>query len=228
MNVYIDEQDKAIAQSKVTIAPLEEEKLVQEVCRIMLFRERLKPGVPVAHADLIKNVPKKQAASMVVKLAQSKLMNGLGLEMQELRLPGSDAKYYVLRSWMPAALRLRWLQQPRGSLVEQQGFEAVVLALTLMSGEKISERELWLLLEDLGVRKDQQHGTLGAVPQELLKGMVTSRYLKATKTKGPEPEVQYEWGVNAQSELTMEKVKKYISEITAGARRPAAAPPAVT
>lgn len=35
----------------------EEEKLVQEVCRIMLFRERLKPGVPVAHADLIKNVP---------------------------------------------------------------------------------------------------------------------------------------------------------------------------
>lgn len=48
-------------------------------------------------------------------------------------------KFYVLRSWMPAALRLRWLQQPRGALVEQQGFQVVVLALTLMSGERISE-----------------------------------------------------------------------------------------
>lgn len=30
--------------------------MVQEVCRTMLFRQRLKPGVPVSRTDLIKNM----------------------------------------------------------------------------------------------------------------------------------------------------------------------------
>ncbi len=29
---------------------------MQEVCRLMLFRERLRPGVPVPHTDLIKHI----------------------------------------------------------------------------------------------------------------------------------------------------------------------------
>ena len=68
-----------------------------------------------------------------------------GIQSAHSRVGGGGAagdaftKFYVLRSWMPAALRMRWLQRPRGALVEQEGFEVLVLALTLMSGERISE-----------------------------------------------------------------------------------------
>ncbi len=38
------------------------------------------------------------------------------------------------------------------------------------------------------------------------------RYLKQSKTTGPDPEFQYEWGVNTHSELTTAKVNAYINQ----------------
>ena len=53
--------------------------------------------------------------------------------------------WYVLRSWMPAALRLKYLQEVRlpqkdpPVQLARQGFHTVVLALIYMDGERTTE-----------------------------------------------------------------------------------------
>lgn len=227
MSKYEAESNEAVhtTKRKFALSDLEEEKMVLEVCRTMLFRERLKPGVPVSRTELIKNIGKKGVSSMILKLAQTKLFFATGLEMHELRVSASpkDAGilYYVLRSWMPVTLRQQFLEE--GQPLQQQqvalkGFYTVVLALIHMDGERTSESSLWRLLGDVGISKhdDEDHPTLGVRVEDALKGMIARRYLNRSKGGGAEPEFTYEWGPNAKSEVTTQQVQNYIQQ-TVGA-----------
>jgi hypothetical protein len=54
---------------------------------------------------------------------------------------GADdgAKYYVLRSYLPAAVRKDFLQRRAPDAVPTQAFELTVLALIVMNGDRISD-----------------------------------------------------------------------------------------
>lgn len=57
---------------------------------------------------------------------------------------GTDdgAKYYVLRSYLPAAVRKDFLQRRTPDAVPTQAFELTVLALIVMNGDRISDGRL--------------------------------------------------------------------------------------
>ena len=54
---------------------------------------------------------------------------------------GTDdgAKYYVLRSYLPSAVRKDFLQRRAPDAVPTQAFELTVLALIVMNGDRISD-----------------------------------------------------------------------------------------
>jgi hypothetical protein len=56
-------------------------------------------------------------------------------------LAGTDdgAKYYVLRSYLPKAVRSDFLQRKAPDAVPTQAFELTVLALIVMNGDRISD-----------------------------------------------------------------------------------------
>lgn len=222
MRRYEADSKYAVASSNVTLSTLEEEKLVLEVCRTMLFRERLKPGVPVSRADLLKTMDwRKGAASVVLKLAQTKLLFATGLEMCELSAAtgAKDAGngYFVLRSWMPVALRQRFLvdkQQIPEQQLALEGLTTVVLALIRMDGEITSETTLWRLLEDVGIRKKEEEGhpKFGITVEEALKGMIARKYLKVSREGGAENDLKYEWGTAANTQAITKHVQDFIHQ----------------
>jgi hypothetical protein len=58
-----------------------------------------------------------------------------------LNSAGTDdgAKYYVLRSYLPSAVRKDFLQRRAPDAVPTQAFELTVLALIVMNGDRISD-----------------------------------------------------------------------------------------
>lgn len=226
MRRYEADSKYAVDSSKVILSTLEEEKLVLEVCRTMLFRERLKPGVPVSRADLVKTMDARRgAASVVLKLAQTKLLFATGLEMCELSAAtgakdaggGTGGGHFVLRSWMPVALRQRFLidkQQIPEQQLALEGLTTIVLALIRMDGEITSETTLWRLLEDVGIRKKQEEGhpKFGITVEEALKGMIARKYLKVSREGGAENDLKYEWGTAANTPATTKHVQDFIQQ----------------
>ena len=78
----------------------EQEKLLRDVMRLMLFRQKSQPDVPVQRNDLTKlilasytNVKKGNVSNAIIALAQEKFAKAMGLDMRELKvMPVSKGK----------------------------------------------------------------------------------------------------------------------------------------
>lgn len=66
----------------------EQDKLVREVMRFMIFRQSEKPEVPVPRGELSKitSSHKKANGRFIIKLAQARFCKSMGLELKELKV----------------------------------------------------------------------------------------------------------------------------------------------
>lgn len=219
---YTGEAERAVADNRTPLSVTEEEKLVRDVMRFMIFRNETKPNVPVPRGDLTKLFPahRKGASGMVIKMAQAKFPDALGMEMKEIKVAsakapaGTDdgAKYFVLRSYLPAAVRQEFLQ--RSSAPPEQAFELTVLALIVMNGDRISDEDLWRLLDEVGIQTGptaRPHPVFGKA-EDKIKHMVTKKFLREQKARGGEQGKFYEWGANAEDEIGRTAVDTFIKQ----------------
>ncbi len=78
----------------------EQEKLLREVMRLMLFRQKAQPDVPVPRNDLTKVIlasyndgKKSNIGNAIIALAQESFAQVMGMDMRELRIaPVSKGK----------------------------------------------------------------------------------------------------------------------------------------
>jgi len=78
----------------------EQEKLLREVMRLMLFRQKAQPDVPVPRNDLTKVIlasykdgKKSNIGNAIIALAQESFAKVMGMDMRELRIaPVSKGK----------------------------------------------------------------------------------------------------------------------------------------
>lgn len=81
----------------------EQEKLLREVMRLMLFRQKSQPDVPVPRNDLTKLIlasyhssKKTNVSNAIIALAQESFAKTMGLEMRELKVkPVSKGKIKI-------------------------------------------------------------------------------------------------------------------------------------
>ena len=83
----------AVKHSKLQLLLQEQEKLVREVMRHVLFRQKAQPDVPVPRNDLTKlilasykDVKKSNVSNAIIALAQASFAKVMGMELRELRV----------------------------------------------------------------------------------------------------------------------------------------------
>ncbi|KAL3159225.1 hypothetical protein ABBQ32_011201 [Trebouxia sp. C0010 RCD-2024] len=141
-----------------TLSTQEQEKLMRDVMRHMLFRQKALPNVPVPRNDLTKVIlasykdTKKdpKLGNAIIALAQEYFPKTIGMEMKELRVAPiskgkskiadnetAGSKFYVLRSLVPRNWRKKFIvdddQSPSRHLL------IVLLMLIKCHGDKLAE-----------------------------------------------------------------------------------------
>lgn len=222
------------AKLRVRMSDTEYDQLVKAVVRHVVFRQHQKPGEPIARAELTdvvgKATTKKNVSSAVLPAAQSQLASVFGLHLKEVakrargqhgQAPAADAssgaKVFLVRSLVPQGLRKEVLVD--AGAAPAQALTMLILGLVRVAGGKLSEDELWRLLEELGVSKEEPHPEFGDVKSHLA-AFVKQRYLIESKVQGPEGEMrELEWGEQAEQEFpnnTMNDWTKKVVGNTAG------------
>ncbi|KAA6415251.1 MAG: hypothetical protein FRX49_13668 [Trebouxia sp. A1-2] len=197
----------------------EQEKLLREVMRLMLFRQKAQPDVPVPRNDLTKVIlasykdgKKSNMGNAIVALAQESFAKVMGMDMRELRIApvskgksritendAGGSKFYVLRSLVPTNWKRKFVadesQNPSRHLL------IILLMLIKCQGDKLSEEDMWQYLSELGVQQREVHFKLGKVEDEI-KTLVQKKYLIQRKQNGADGNsFTYEAGPNATDEL---------------------------
>lgn len=197
----------------------EQEKLLREVMRVMLFRQKAQPDVPVPRNDLTKVIlasykdgKKSNISNAIIALAQESFAKVMGMDMRELRIApvskgksritdndAGGSKFYVLRSLVPTNWKRKFVadesQNPSRHLL------IILLMLIKCQGDKLSEEDMWQYLSELGVHQREVHFKLGKVEDEI-KTLVQKKYLIQRKQNGADGNsFTYEAGPNATDEL---------------------------
>lgn len=197
----------------------EQEKLLREVMRVMLFRQKAQPDVPVPRNDLTKVIlasykdgKKSNISNAIIALAQESFAKVMGMDMRELRIApvskgksritdndAGGSKFYVLRSLVPTNWKRKFVadesQNPSRHLL------IILLMLIKCQGDKLSEEDVWQYLSELGVHQREVHFKLGKVEDEI-KTLVQKKYLIQRKQNGADGNsFTYEAGPNATDEL---------------------------
>ncbi|DBB11961.1 TPA: hypothetical protein ACH3X3_006089 [Trebouxia sp. C0006] len=200
-------------------AQQEQEKLLREVMRLMLFRQKAQPDVPVPRNDLTKVIlasykdgKKSNIGNAIIALAQESFAKVMGMDMRELRIApvskgksritdndAGGSKFYVLRSLVPTNWKRKFVtdesQNPSWHLL------IILLMLIKCQGDKLSEEDMWQYLSELGVQQREVHFKLGKVEDEI-KTLVQKKYLIQRKQNGADGNsFTYEAGPNATDEL---------------------------
>lgn len=215
-------KEAAAAREKLKISGPELDSLVRTVMRHVLFKQHQLPGVPISRTeltDLMAKATKQRVSTFVILTAQAKFVQTFGLHMKEVvrRTKASATqgvegqKSYVMRTLLPAPLRREFLADAREGT--PRALLLLLLTLVKLNSEKITDDELWRLLEEVGVPREGQHPKFGST-KDLLQTFVKQRYLVETRIQGPEGEQrQYEWGENAADEFQGNTIEKWVKEL---------------
>ncbi|KAK9862947.1 hypothetical protein WJX84_004989 [Apatococcus fuscideae] len=178
VNFYITEGDTLQAPAKLSVE--ERDKVIREAMRLMLFKQHSKPDQPVRRQEIVDAINSttlhrpSNLSSYVIKQAQRRFAEVMGLEMKEIELKvhlsqgkgksklgggSSSSSAYVLRSLLPASIREKYVEA--GNVQYDKGFAMVVFSLLATNAGKISDGDLWAYLEQIGVTKGEVHPTFG-------------------------------------------------------------------
>ncbi|KAJ7530954.1 hypothetical protein O6H91_14G026100 [Diphasiastrum complanatum] len=199
-----NEDDDGIAAAAASQgAPVSREEfdaLVAEMVRFMLFKNHQQAGVPVKREELAqlgcKNYKHRFLVGQVIKEAQRKLRTIFGMEMKELirvRQPTvtrgransqavTEVKTYILRSTVPEALRMKYVDSPEASAISSLAL--IVVGIIQLAGDSISEENLWLHLQRLGIKEhDDKHPVFGNIKQSV-EMIAKQRYIQKERMEG--------------------------------------------
>lgn len=171
------------------------------VIRHFIFKNSEKPGQPIPRNEISSLITgtitdgsgKSRLPGLVIAHARWKLAEGFGLEAKELtkavagnktsRVNDSEgAKYFVLHTIVPPPLFTAFLQQEENKSATDafRGFVMLILSLIELQGGKVFEDELWNLLAEVGITRNEEHPSLGKI-DTLLDEMLKLRYITAGK-----------------------------------------------
>lgn len=177
-----------------TVSQQEQDQLVQQLMRMMLFQQQKRPGVPVRQSELASLVNsayqgqrKKGLSSLIIAQAQHKFVELLGMEMAMFKLrtgkaatsqeaPSEGPASYVLRNLVPDDLRSLCVQPSKPAKLDH-ALSLVILQLIHHSNGPLYEDEMWRLLEKLAVVKGKAHPIFQVKPEDQLNGMLQRRIL---------------------------------------------------
>lgn len=226
------------AETKLESLDLSEEvwmELVSRVVRHVIFKSQ-RSGAPITRPELsqvvledsrLKELGRKGLATLVIAVAQHKLLDAFGLEMKEVSrvrprhaayadrkkaLTGdAEVRVFILRSALPTHLR-RYSQLSRDDSSRALAF--VVTTLVKLAGDSLGEDALWKYLGELGIKKGaRDHPAFGDVEDELKK-LVRQRYLIKEKcTQGLGEDYEYQLAENAVDKFPREKMDAHFKEL---------------
>ncbi|KIY93230.1 hypothetical protein MNEG_14734 [Monoraphidium neglectum] len=199
----------------------------------MLFKQHEKPDVPVKRQELLeacfgdykKHKASKKLPSLVIRVAQGRIISILGIEMQEIargaaatRKRGlaqddgpSSTQTYILRSVLPLEMRRQLVDNRADD--QPVGFMMVVLSLIHSNGGTMELEELWRHLKQLGVAAgDVEHPQFGK-SEDMLKELEKTRFIIRSQqhdTAGVKTLLQ--WGERAVSELGTAAIQRWTEE----------------
>uniref|UniRef100_A0A0D6R228 MAGE domain-containing protein n=1 Tax=Araucaria cunninghamii TaxID=56994 RepID=A0A0D6R228_ARACU len=223
-----DGDGENLSQADVSVE--EQDKLVAEMMRYMLFKNHQHPGVPVKREELTqlvtKNYRQRNLPNLVITQAQKKFASIFGYEMKELQRSRpsrnnsvrssqqstTEAKSYILKSMLPEELRTRFVEDKGSS--QLLGLTFVVVGILQLAGGKIPEDTLWQHLRRLGLDEhDEGHPVFGNVKQAM-ETIAKQRYIQKEKVSGQEGDMTvYELAERALDEVVGRRLKESIMQI---------------
>ncbi|KAK9822858.1 hypothetical protein WJX81_005291 [Elliptochloris bilobata] len=219
-------REEVKSREKLGVTEQEAEQLVAGVMRYMLFRQAQKPDQPVRREDIARQAMGKyqgmRMAGPIIARAQEKFAAEFGLEMKQMELHQAAMKSskltgsfnvtvaYVLRSILPTALLAFAYPNPE----PLYALAIIIMSVIHLSGDSVSEVELWQQLEDLGLQKAGRQKAFKGTAQEQLQLLVKQRYLvEVTQGRGAEVERTYELGDNGSTAMNDERIKDFIKQV---------------
>jgi len=208
------------------ITEAEEDRLVRNVMRYMLFHQQQKNSVPVKRQELTNIILKnnkggkaaKNLGGRIIKRVAWEFVKRFGMEMKGIETKRSTihgeqetgAKVYVLRSLLRSNLRNLSKSLPAQL---NQSLAMVLMCIILLAGGKISEDDLESQIAKIGVDLKSRHPTLGK-PADQLQTLIQKRYLAERKANGPDDVCkEYAIGDNFHDEVQNDKLSGFIEKI---------------
>eukprot|EP00057_Strongylocentrotus_purpuratus_P003453 XP_003726683.1 PREDICTED: melanoma-associated antigen G1 [Strongylocentrotus purpuratus] len=211
------QQTQSLTQAKRAADSLPKEVIAQKVSDLvqyMMIMEAKKN--PVKRSDLNKNVLKEHRAILpeVLRMAKLKLDEIFGYELVEAEQGGGKTKtkcYFLLNTLSNDLTQ----DLVRNDDEVKFGLLFIILALIFMNEGTMSDGQMWLLLEKLGLDPDRKdHPVYGDVRKLITQDFTKQLYLDCQKIPNTEPiECEYRWGLRAQKEMDKEKVLNLVAKI---------------
>ncbi|XP_052799990.1 non-structural maintenance of chromosomes element 3 homolog [Mya arenaria] len=201
-------------QSQKAMASLdkeEQERIVNDTVKYLLIIDNKK--IPIKKADINKQVLKEssKAFPIVIKEVAKRLKLLFGIDLVELEEKQKGSYILINRLDIDAETNhLTWSEEDDS----KHGLLMIVLSIIFMSGNVISDNQLWSALKKFGVDQDLPHEVFGDVKKLVTQEWVRQCYLEITRQPNTEPPLsEVRWGQRAHLETTKRNVLGYVSKI---------------
>ncbi|XP_053375568.1 non-structural maintenance of chromosomes element 3 homolog [Mercenaria mercenaria] len=205
---------QSLTQSQKAIASMdrgEQERIVNDTVKFLLVLDQKK--MPIKKADINKHVLKEHSKAFPVIIAEAakRLSKVFGIEVKELEEKQKGS--YILLNKLEISSddnHLIWGEEDDS----KRGLLMVVLSLIFMSGNVITDNQLWSGLKKFGIEPDVPHEVFNDVKKLIMQEWVRQCYLEITRMPNTDPPLsEIKWGQRAQQEITKRNVLSFVSKI---------------
>ncbi|XP_052226925.1 non-structural maintenance of chromosomes element 3 homolog isoform X2 [Dreissena polymorpha] len=189
----------------------ERERLINDVVKYLLILDQKK--IPIKKADINKHVLKESSKAFphVIREAAKRLEHLFGISLVELEDKHKGSFILVNNLELDKdSYHLTWSEEEEC----KQGLLIVVLSIIFMSGNVVTDSQLWSALKKFGVDQDQTHEVFGNVKKLITQEWARQCYLELTTLPNTDPPiVEVRWGQRVHQETTKRKILEYVSKI---------------
>ncbi|XP_004690130.1 PREDICTED: melanoma-associated antigen B2 [Condylura cristata] len=206
------DEDECLGASAASPCSLKDPLTRKAGILVQYLLRKYKVKEPITQEEMLKVIKKKYKEHFpeILRRTCARLELVFGIDLKE----GDPAGHtYVLISKM--ALPHREDADSADLGLPKNGLLLPLLGMIFMSGDRITEEELWKFLNVLGIYEGRRHFIFGEPRKLITQDLVQEQYLEYRQVPGSNPpRYEFLWGPRAYAETSKMKVLEFLAKVS--------------
>ncbi|KAG8508846.1 Melanoma-associated antigen B4 [Galemys pyrenaicus] len=207
-----DEDERSLGASASSPSSLKDPLTRKAGVLVQFLLQKYRKKEPITRAEMLKVVKKKYKEHFpeILRRACDRMELVFGIDVKE---GDPDGHSYVLVSKM--ALPSKEDLEGADLGLPKNGLLLPLLGMIFMSGDRISEEEMWKFLNVLGIHDGRRHFIFGEPRKLITQDLVQEQYLEYRQVPGSDPpRYEFLWGLRAYAETSKMKVLEFLAKVS--------------